>query len=89
MMCVNCGCDAEVPDTGRMLNRHAYLGSQIVSMRERILQLEKTARKTFVAERKEVEDAKVQLVKAKVDLEHMVAEKATLTHKLRERMGTT
>ncbi len=78
MICVNCGCDAEVVSKGKLLNQKAWFGSQIVSLRERIPQLEKLARKTppktLVAERKKVEDAKVALVKAKEDLRQIVGE---------------
>jgi len=51
-------------------------------MRDRILQLEKQARKTpaktLVSERKQVDDAKVLLAKAKPELESMVVEWTTL-----------
>lgn len=78
MKCVNCGCDAEAPDRGRLINRRAYLGSQILSMRERIAAWEKQARKTpaktLVAEWKKVQDAKTNLEVAKPQLDEMVSE---------------
>lgn len=78
MKCVNCGCDAEVVSKGKLMNEKAWFASQIVSLRVRIPQLEKEARrtppKTLVAERKKVEDAKVALVRAKEDLRRIVGE---------------
>lgn len=61
-----CNCP---PTLGQIINRRSYLGSQIVQLRERVRELEKTARKTppktLLAERVRVEQAKVSLVVAR------------------------
>ena len=78
MICVNCGCNADVVSRGILINQKASFGSQIVALRERIPQLEKDARrtppKTLVEERKKVESAKFALIKAKEDLISIVRE---------------
>lgn len=57
---------------GRRINRKAWLGSQIVSLKERIPALEKLARKTppktLLTEWDRVKQAKVQLESARAQL---------------------
>lgn len=84
--CVNCGCDPEVQSKGILINRCAWLGSQIQQLRDRIPQLEKTARKTppktLLAEKAKVEAAKVQLKQAQEDLTRYSAEWESLKQQL-------
>lgn len=68
---------------GEMINRRAFLGSQIVSMRERIPLLEKTAKKappkTLTSEWDKVRAAKQQLETSKRQLAEMEREHAELS----------
>lgn len=80
---------ANVPTTtptlsrGEMINRRAFLGSQIVSMRERIPLLEKTAKKappkTLTSEWDKVRAAKQQLETSRQQLAEMEREHAELS----------
>jgi len=82
MACVNCGCDPDIPAKGRLINRAAWLGSQIVQMRERIPELEKLARKTppktLKSEWEKVQKAKEQLPIARQQLADMVTEQESI-----------
>lgn len=82
MPCVNCGCDPTVVSKGTMINRAAWLGSQIVAMRERIPQLEKLSRKTppktLKSEWEKVRAAAAQLEVCRKQLSDMEAELAVI-----------
>jgi small-conductance mechanosensitive channel len=74
-----CNCP---PTIGQIINRRAWLGSQLVSMRTRVQELEKLARKTppktLLAERVRVEQAKFALVAARELVAQYEAEYAQL-----------
>lgn len=64
-VCQNCGCDPSSACPGTRINRHAWLSSQIVSLREAIPKLEKQARrtppKTLLDEWRKVQNARLAL----------------------------
>lgn len=70
--------DSRTWERGRRINRRAWLGSQVVTLRERIPALEKAARKTpprtLIAERRKVAEARVALERARADLATFEAE---------------
>lgn len=80
-----CSCP---PTRGQIINRRAWLGSQIHALRSQIPDLEKQSRrtppKTLVAERQKVEAAKIALADALVRLPLLEAE----YNDLRTREGT-
>jgi hypothetical protein len=73
--CVNCGCDAEVLDSGVAINREATKQASIVRLKAEIARLEKDANrtppKTLVKEWDRVRDARVLLTKARTNLERL------------------
>lgn len=82
MKCENCGEEPTVRSRGVTINRHAYLGSQIVQLQEQIPKLEKLARKTppktLIAEREKVKAAQFKLEAAKNQLEEILKERQAL-----------
>lgn len=67
--------------SGRLINRRAWLGSQIVQLKERVRDLEKLSRrtppKTLLAECRRVEEAKGRLVQTQALLAEFEAEYAS------------
>ena len=76
--CINCGCDAVVPDRGIKINHFLWLGCQIVSLQTHMPMWEKQSRKTppkyLVGEWEKVRFAKERFEKAKVELEALAKE---------------
>lgn len=72
-----CNCP---PSKGELINRSCFLGSQIVTLKGLIPELEKQARKTpsktLLSECKKVEQAKENLPKLKIQLQKMEIELA-------------
>lgn len=80
--CVNCGCDPTVLSRGHRINRHAFLSSQILLLREHISKTEKLARrtpaKTLVEEWRKVRVAQESLPVLRAQLVEIEEERTTL-----------
>lgn len=80
------------PSRGEMINRRAYVGSQVVALRARVPELEKLARrtppKTLVAEKARVDEARRMLPICRAQLAELETEWGALKTTLNEGGGT-
>lgn len=84
--CLNCGHDPSRLHRGTAINQYVSILSELLSLSERIPELEKTSRRTppkhMFAEKVKVEQAKVALIQARERKATLETERDTLLTKL-------